>query len=437
MPGLGLARLEDEITTLAAHISAGTCRFLELVSEFDRREGWASSGCGSCAEWLSWRCGLSPRTAREHVRVANRLADLPRVRERFRRGVLSFSQTRAICRVADPSNEEMLVEFARHSTAAQLERIVSSYRGVLARDLAANDRAYEQRHFTHHLDDDGSLVFHGRLPAEEGALLLAALEAARGSAEPQADPDGSAEPDRAGRVTNADALVRTAELALAGAAGGADSTGAARTQLVVHVDAATLAHDDAEGACHVERGPALHPETARRLGCDAAVVRILEADGKPLTVGRRTRTVSPALRRGLDARDHGCCRFPGCTNTRFVDAHHIHHWAHGGRTELDNLVTLCRRHHRLLHEGGYSVVPLPGGRLRFHRPDGAEIPLVPSRPPGDHREVAGRRRDLAFNASTATPDWDGQRLDLQATTAALADADHRLRPDRAPPVPAG
>ena len=97
LEGVPLARLEGEITTLAAHINAATCRFLELVGEFDRREGWAQWGCASAAEWLSWRCGLCPRTAREHVRVAGRLRELALLRGAFARGELSFSQVRAIC----------------------------------------------------------------------------------------------------------------------------------------------------------------------------------------------------------------------------------------------------------------------------------------------------------------------------------------------------
>jgi Domain of unknown function (DUF222) len=190
-----LERLEDEITSLAGHINAATCRFLELVGEFDRREAWGHWGCASCADWLSWRCGLAPRAAREHVRVAIRLRELPRVREVFARGQLSFSQVRAICRVADEGSEETLVDFAEHATAAQLERIVRAYRGVLATDLAEVNRSHDQRYLVHHLEDDGSLVIQARLPAEEGATVLAALQAGRDALRAEDDSSrGSAEP---------------------------------------------------------------------------------------------------------------------------------------------------------------------------------------------------------------------------------------------------
>src|SRR5215210_133018 len=113
--------LEDEIATLAAHIYAGTCRWLDLVAELDRRGSLA--GC-STAEWLAWRCALTPRAAREHVRVARCLGELPLIHDAFACGELSYAKVRALTRVAEPGNEEELLELARHMTASQLERAV-------------------------------------------------------------------------------------------------------------------------------------------------------------------------------------------------------------------------------------------------------------------------------------------------------------------------
>jgi hypothetical protein len=127
---LGLDELEDELATLAAHLYAGTCRWLELVAELDRRGSWADDGSGSLAEWIAWRCDLSPRSAREHVRVARCLAHVPLTRAAFARGELSYAKVRALTRVATPENEEELLEFAAVYTAAQLERTVRSYRRV-------------------------------------------------------------------------------------------------------------------------------------------------------------------------------------------------------------------------------------------------------------------------------------------------------------------
>jgi hypothetical protein len=140
---LPLEQLAEEITRLSAHLAAATCRWLVLVGEFDRRAGWQQWGCRSCADWLAWRCGLVPGAAREHVRVARALADLPRIRETFDRGELSYSQVRALTRVATAECEAELVLIARYATAAQLERVVRTYRGVLATELAAVERAYE------------------------------------------------------------------------------------------------------------------------------------------------------------------------------------------------------------------------------------------------------------------------------------------------------
>ena len=170
-------RLADEITELASHIHAATCRWLGLVAEFERRQGWGEWGCRSCAHWLSWRCSISPAAAREHVRVALRLQELPLIREAFGQGRLSYSQVRALSRVETVAREEELLSLARHATAAQLERLVRAYRGVVARARAAGDGGPE-RYLTWDHADDGSLLLHARLPAEEGAVVLAALQAA-------------------------------------------------------------------------------------------------------------------------------------------------------------------------------------------------------------------------------------------------------------------
>src|SRR5918999_886215 len=166
--------LADEITELASHIHAATCRWLGLVAEFERRGGSADWGARSCAHWLSWRCSISPVAAREHVRVALRLEELSLIREAFAEGRLSYSQVRALTRVEKVVAGEELLSFARHATAAQLERLVRAYRGVVARARAAEGGGPERWVRWSH-DDDGSLLLQARLPAEEGAVVLEAL----------------------------------------------------------------------------------------------------------------------------------------------------------------------------------------------------------------------------------------------------------------------
>ena len=176
-----------------------------------------------------------------------------------------------------------------------------------------------------------------------------------------------------------------------------------RTELVVHIDAATLT-SDGDGRCHLEHGVAIAPETARRLGCDGAVVSIPERDGRALSVGRRTRAIPAAIKRALRARD-GTCRFPGCENRLHLGAHHVHHWAHGGDTSLDNLVRLCRHHHRLLHEGGYSLEPLTGGELRFRDPHGRPIVEAPRPPGGDASQLRLARAGKSHRGPAAVSEW--------------------------------
>jgi Domain of unknown function (DUF222)/HNH endonuclease len=458
-------RLEREIAHQAAHINAATCRWLLLVGEFDRREGWAEWGCRSCTHWLSYRCGLSPAAAREQVRVARLLDGLPELRETFAAGELCYSQVRALTRVATAETEGHLIMIARHASAAQLERIVRAYRGVVSYMLGQPD--HERRYVRCDHDDDGALLLRARLPAEEGVLVMAALEAGRDAlrdarthcggpapgngAAPTAEQGADAEagsasdetthigdtpdherdsgddlpaPGEHAAVSNADALVLMAETLLA--SGAPDRIAPDGYQVVVHVDAATLAGDD-DGTCQLDDGSALHPETARRLGCDASLVRIVERDGRPLSVGRKTRSVPPALRRALRSRDP-ICRFPGCDRRRFLHAHHVDHWANGGRTDLSNLVHLCSHHHRLVHEGGYRIEPGIRGAVRFCRPDGRLVPAAPPQPDGEHGELQRRNRDLglALTDQTCVPCIYPDRLDLHWVVDNLAEDDSRL-----------
>lgn len=417
--------LADEITTLAAHISAATCRFLVLLAEFDERGGWADEGCKTCAAWVSWKCSMQANAAREHVRVARRLPELPRVREAFERGELTYSKVRAITRVENIEDEEGLVTLARHATASQLERLIRSYRSVLA--VEDPERHRPERSVSWSYDEDGSLVLRARLPAEEGALVVAALEAARDRlAEPADVEDAALSPGAveeaaaaAAKSRNADALLTLTEASLDESAPGGSS--ADRYQVVVHVDAAALQGESAAGdaaRAELEAGVPLPQEVARRLACDASLVRVIEQDGRPLTVGRKTRSIPPAVRRALRARDGGCA-FPGCTNRRHVDAHHIEHWAHGGRTDLENLVHLCRHHHRLVHEGGFRI-ERRRGRLAFFTPKGRRLMAAPPVRRGSCPELlAGHtRRGLRVSAETPTP-LSHDRLDLSLGVDAM------------------
>lgn len=186
-----LERLEAEICQLAGQLTAGTARWLQLVAEFDRREGWAQWGVRSCAHWLSWKCGLAPGAAREHVRVARALQGLPLVAAAFGDGRLSYSKVRALTRVATPQLEAELVDIALAGTASHVERITRGYRRVQRCESTGQDRRYADRYLRWYWDDEGALVLRGRLPPEEGALVLAALAAAHESQPETDEPAGN------------------------------------------------------------------------------------------------------------------------------------------------------------------------------------------------------------------------------------------------------
>ncbi len=262
----------------------------------------------------------------------------------------------------------------------------------------------------------GSLTVRGNLPPEEGALFLKALAACR---ESLVDHEGAG----CSRPTNADGLVGMAETALQ-APDVTPLPGGERNQVIVHVDLGELQTADRHpgatatprgGAARLEEGPLLPPNTARRLACDASIVSLVERDGEPISVGRRTRSIPPAIARALRARDR-CCRFPGCENHRFVDAHHIEHWADGGETSLDNLVQLCRHHHRLVHEGGFSVARA-GEELIFERPGGSVITdAVAKAAGGDPVPMSGGPAVVLPRMPTGDP------LDLEHSVFVLAAA---------------
>jgi hypothetical protein len=324
--------------------------------------------------------------------------------------------------VASPETEPRLLAIGQAGTAAHVEKVVRGWRHV-NRQAEAEEAAtrHASRGLQVYADEDGMVVVRGRLEPEAGALLMRALDAARETlyqrargpaaaadpAEPAAEPPTVAQ-------QQADALALLAETALhheldPGAPG-------ERFQVVVHVDAAVLADPDQPGQSVLEDGGRVPAETSRRLACDASrVVLRHDAEGRITEVGARTRTIPPALRRALQARDRGC-RFPGC-GVRVGQGHHLRHWAAGGPTTLSNLALLCRLHHRTVHEEGYRVAREADGTLRFYRPDGRLIPEVPPPTAVPADPVAALRahhhaRGLRLHARTALPHWTGERLDL-------------------------
>ena len=176
-----ITRLADQITELAAHLDAGEYRFLVLLERFHREKAWETLGLGSCVQWLNWRCGMSPGVAREKIRVARALPDLPRISKLFSAGQISYSKVRAMTRVATPQNEDALLMVALHGTASHVEKQVQLYRRV--KRIAALQKENERhvhRELSWRIDEDGYWVFQGRFTPEQGAVIRKALEKAEG-----------------------------------------------------------------------------------------------------------------------------------------------------------------------------------------------------------------------------------------------------------------
>ena len=294
--------LASEICTLSGHINAANHRWLLLVAEYDRRNGWSDGATQSCAHWLNWRCGIAMGAAREKVRVARALETLPKISAAMASGSLSYSKVREITRVASAETEDYLLMIAEHGTAAHVEKMVRAFRRCQeAEELSREARQQQSRRVSYRYDDDGSLILDCRLPAEAGAKIVKALEIALEQLPKDPPPDVPAGtlPDKVPfSARRADALALVAESFLA--QGALEASGPDRHQIVVHVAKETL-RDRAAGCCEFEHGPSMAAETARRLACDASVVELTEdEDGEPLNVGRKTRTISAPLRRALE-----------------------------------------------------------------------------------------------------------------------------------------
>ena len=481
--------LAAAVSTLAAHIHSATYRLLVLIAEFDRREVWAAQGALTCAHWLSWACGIDTHTAREKVRVARALTELPLLSEALAKGELGYSKVRALTRIATSENESDLLNIGLHGTAQHVEKVVRLYRRAKrAEETERADVQHENRGLTFWHEDDGTVVLHGRFPPEMGARILSALDAAmaaHAAEQPAAgwDNEGLAPEDVPRGTSGRGACSRSADTATDSDVGnvvtahrrkdapvcltdvprGTFIRGPSRTvcradalawmaermfesddvpvlapdrqEIVVHVEADVLG-DGRAGRCEIEHRTAIAAETARRLCCDAGIVPVVDGpNGEPLSVGRRTRSIPPAVRRALASRDRGC-RFPGCPATHRLHGHHVRHWADGGETSLDNLILLCPTHHRLVHEGGFDVQRLDDGAFRFTNPLGLTV-RPPKRPETSFPDAIIVQNDslgFAIDCETATAHWHGERIDYDhALMVAMASWDSGdTRPEAGP-----
>lgn len=381
-------QLVAEITTWAGRVAAGEAHLLAAIAEFDRREAWAGPGLLSCAHWLTWRLGIGLGAARERVRVARRLSELPELGAAFAAGRMSWSQVRAITRVATVDDGIDWVDLARHSSGEQLERVVRGIRRVHSIEEAEADPdrvAHRMRTRTRY-DEDGSVLITIRASAEDGAVILAGLEAQRRELErrtadvpagtPAEDvPAGTPPLGKPAAVTDADALLELARTAL-------DDERAQHPDVARRNRAALVAQlDPLSGWGRLRDGELLPPTSLRQVlkllpgrGAGGRLRPLTPADLRQHDLGRSTRTPSLALRELIGTLDGERCRFPGCTRRRALHAHHVVYWSEGGATDLDNLVLVCSRHHTLIHERGFRLTLHPDRRLSVATPEG--LPLL-------------------------------------------------------------
>jgi hypothetical protein len=358
-----IEKLEQDILNLCVGINAATYELLFLIRQFEERGGFLKWGSEDCAAWLAWRCDFSLATAREKVRVARALKDLPLVSEHFASGALSYSKVRELTRVANRSNEQDLVEFSLKHTTSFVAGRCREMRMGSASSVGVAATAFANRGLRIRRDDDrGMMVVNVELPLEVGELLEKALDKARNDE----CLELSDLVDTSWSKRQADAFVAMLTEYLQGDA--EDGTSRSDNYLVnVHVDHSALKGDPGRSSLPIE--------TVKRLCCDGAAVTVVEdGQGQPMNVGRKSRVVPTNIQRAVRARDNNCCVFPGCRNSRFLHCHHIEHWSNGGETSLDNLVLLCTKHHTLVHEGGFRIERDFKDGWYFVRPDGVGVP---------------------------------------------------------------
>ena len=356
--------LEDAIEQLHGLSCAAHARLLEQIAAYETTECYRFDGVADVATWLQCRLGLSHATAHEWARAARALRALPCISAAYAEGSLSWDQVRELVKFATPDTDGDLADQSRNWTIAELQIAARRARGIAQAKI---DEA-ERRRFVrwHHDDDRAWMHLRARLPSADGALVAVALERIA----KQVHPSGEVrEPALPYEHRLADALVEICSQDL-----DADFDGA-RPTLVVHVDAGSL--QDEGGVAEIVDGPPLSIPTALRLGCDSSKeVSVEDAARVPTGIGRKSRQVPHWLYRQLRHRDRGC-RFPECGRTRWVNAHHIVHWAHGGSTDRENLVLLCGSHHKLVHEGGWKLTGHPDRSLTFIKPNGKPLRTGP------------------------------------------------------------
>ena len=367
------ARAEEEFTELHRLREMVDAEYLRRLADMDRRATYRRDGHLSTVAWLIAAFALAGGAARELVRVARALRDMPGARRAFESGQISSSSIRALAsaREAAPDSyavsEEDLVDAARRHSVRDLGKVLAFWLQAVQHEAALTDEESlaERRYLNVSPTAWGMVRVDGLLDPETGDAVLAAVAAETDAA---TRSSGDESDSRTPAQRRCDALGAVARGWLDHAA--RPSVAGAKPHITVTVPLDVLR--SGVGSCESDRVGMIPVEMARRLACDAGVIpAVLGAASEPLDIGRRTPVVPPAVRRAVVLRDGGCA-FPGCERPPpWCDCHHVRHWANGGATSLANLVMLCRPHHRLVHAG--FMLAMVHGRPEFRRPDGSAL----------------------------------------------------------------
>jgi hypothetical protein len=346
---------------------------LSLIGDADRRESWRGSGARDMTHWLSMRYGISRWKARRWIGAGRALEALPRLSEALASGRLGLDKIVELARFATAESEGDLVIWAGRVSCAAVRHRGDVWARTQREDVVEAERARTLSWWW--FEEGRRFGLQAELPASQGAIVARAIEriAEQVPAMPHEEESWFADARRA------DALVALCS------AQAADDPDPDRATVVIHAQLHGL--QDGSGGCEIDNGPAIHPDTVRRLLCNARVQSVVEDPvGQVIGVGRMSREPSAWMIRQIRYRDREC-QFPGCGSRRFTEAHHVRWWRHGGRTDLDNLLLICSFHHRAVHEHGWSVKRGPDGTARWFQSDGTRYRAGPSPPADENADV--------------------------------------------------
>ena len=351
LSGLGDAALGEPLIEIRAVIDRSEAVFAHGVRRFDKSNEYKADGALSLIAWLKWKCKLSGGAAAERVEIARQLDRLPKTEAAFATGDLGYQHVALIAHTADHvgaaavrKEETTLLQAAQTMDPGQFTSVAKNFEHRIDAEgaLAEANRAHERRYLHLGEPQDGMVRIDGLLDAEGGATVRTALQAFM---KPTKDDD------RTFGQRQHDALI---ELCRQRAGGKGDGAGP-RPQLIIRASLDTLAGVPGAPAGELDNGGTVPAATVQRIACDTAIARITGQGELEHELTRATRTIPPSTRRALEARDQHCV-FPGCDRPLiWCDGHHLVWWIKGGPTTLTNLALLCRRHHRMVHEEGWTL----------------------------------------------------------------------------------